>query len=73
MRKLKVFISGLILGGLLGLWGGVNIGKQQPIYANPFSGEPVRESLRDTGREVIRESGDALERRGKSLKERAER
>lgn len=71
MRKLKVFVSGLIVGALLGLWGGVNIGKQQSIYANPFSDQPVADSLRDAGRSAARESGDALERGGKALREKA--
>lgn len=72
MRKLKVFVSGLVIGTLIGLWGGVNIGKQQPLHANPFSGDAVSETLRDAGRSAVRESADVLEKSGQQLRESTE-
>lgn len=71
MRKLKIFLSGLVIGGLLGLWFGVNIGKGQPIYANPLSDPRVSGQLKEAGESVVRESGEALEKTGKALKEQA--
>lgn len=38
MRKLlRGFAVGLLLGGLMGLWFGMNIGKEQPLLSNPFT------------------------------------
>lgn len=71
MAKLKTALSALIIGLLFGLWGGINIGKQQPLYANPFSNKSVPASLRDGGKALLRESGEALEKGGEALKERA--
>lgn len=72
MRKLKIFLSGLVIGGLLGLWFGINIGKGQPIYANPLSDPRVSGKLRETGEGIVRESGEALEKTGKALREKAD-
>lgn len=73
MAKLKTWVLGLIMGALLGLWGGVNIGKGKPLYANPFSERSVSGQLRDAGRDMIRESGEALEKTGEALKSKAEK
>lgn len=73
MAKMKAWVFGLIIGTLLGLWGGINIGKGRPLYANPFSDQSVSGTLQDAGREVIRESGEALEKTGEALKNKAEK
>jgi hypothetical protein len=39
MAALKNVITGLVIGGLVGVWIGVNIGKGQPIWAYPFAEE----------------------------------
>ena len=39
MAALKKFITGLVVGALIGLWVGVNIGKKQPIWSYPFTEE----------------------------------
>lgn len=72
MAKIKVWLFGLIIGLLLGLWGGVNIGKGRPLYANPFAQTPLPDRLRDVGRDAVRESGDALQKAGEALKSKAE-
>lgn len=70
MAKLKAWMLGLIIGVLLGLWGGVNIGKGKPLYTNPFAEGPVSDKLKDAGRDVMRESGDALKKTGEALIDR---
>ena len=72
MAKIKVWLFGLIIGALLGLWGGVNIGKGRALYANPFAETPLPERLKDVGRDALRESGEALERTGETLKDKAD-
>lgn len=69
MAKLKTALTSLLIGLLFGLWGGINIGKQQPLYANPFSTQSLPDRLRDSGREVLRESGAALQRGGEAIEQ----
>jgi len=37
-RFLRAFALGLLIGGLGGLWFGINIGRDQPLLSNPLSG-----------------------------------
>ena len=36
MKAIKYLILGLIIGGLLGVGAGINIGKNRPVLSNPF-------------------------------------
>lgn len=36
-RVLRSFAVGLLVGGIVGLWCGMNIGKGQPLLSNPFA------------------------------------
>ena len=71
MAKAKVLLVGMVIGLLAGLWGGVNIGKGKPLLSNPFADTAVDARLRESGRSLVRESGEALEKTGEALKERA--
>jgi hypothetical protein len=71
MKRLKVFLSGLVIGALVGLWFGVNIGKGQPIYANPLSDPQVSGKIREAGKSVVRESGEALKKTGEAIERQA--
>lgn len=71
MIRLKAWLTGLVIGLLLGLWGGVNIGKEQPLYANPFSSKSVPDTMRKAGKDLLRESGKVLEKSGEALKNKA--
>lgn len=72
MTKLKTLLTGTVIGLLLGLWGGVNIGKGQPLYANPFSTVSVSEQLKGAGKTALRQSGEVLEKAGESIKKSAQ-
>lgn len=62
MKRLKLIIISMLIGLLLGLWFGVNLGRGQPVYSNPFAAKPVHRKLLESG-------GDALEKSGRALKE----
>lgn len=47
-RFLRAFALGLLIGGLGGLWIGINIGKDQPLFSNPLADSPVVEEARDS-------------------------
>jgi hypothetical protein len=71
MRKIKILITGIVIGGLVGLWFGFNIGKQRPVYANPFTDPEVSSRIENTGEEAVQDSGQALEQAGEQLQEKA--
>lgn len=71
MAKLKALLIGTVIGLLLGLWGGVNIGKGKPLYANPFAATTVSEQIKGAGKSALRQSGEALEKAGESIKNSA--
>lgn len=72
MRKLKILVSGVVIGLLVGLWFGFNIGKGRVIYANPFTDPQLSEQARNTGERAVEESGEALQRAGESLQKRTQ-
>ena len=67
MKQLKALLTGIVLGLLVGLWFGVNVGRDRPIFANPFTEPTVKQRLKQTGESLIEKSGEALEKGGKAL------
>lgn len=72
MKQIKALIAGAIIGVLIGLWFGVNIGKDKPILSNPFAEETIQEKLKKSGDLILEKSGEALEKGGKALKEKVQ-
>lgn len=60
MKRIKMLITGLIVGFLLGLWFGVNIGKGQPFYSNPFNQATLQEKAKRKAGEVLEDTKRAL-------------
>lgn len=69
MKAIKFLILGLIIGGLLGLGAGVNIGKNRPILSNPFKDDSLSDKMKDTGSDLMRKGGEAVEDAGKAIKD----
>lgn len=67
MKTIKLAIIWLIIGVLLGMWFGVNIGRGKPIYSNPFEAATIKEKIKKTGEEALEKSGEALESAGKAI------
>ncbi len=42
---MKDLLLGFLIGGIIGLWIGVNLGKEQPLMSNPFSDNPRMQEL----------------------------
>lgn len=60
---MKSFIWGLVIGAVIGVLAGMNIGKGQPIWSNPFTGRPIAEEVKDVkdkGAEVIEKSREVV-------------
>ena len=60
MKKLKFLLMGVIVGLLLGLWFGVNIGREKPIFSNPFTDKVIQEKAKETTSEAIEDTKRAL-------------
>lgn len=58
----KPFLTGIVIGLLLGMWFGVNLGKNKPIYSNPFATIPGHKQLMES-------TGSAIEKSGRAIKE----
>jgi uncharacterized protein YneF (UPF0154 family) len=73
MKRVRFLILGLVIGAIIGLWFGINIGKDKSIFSNPFTERTIQKRLKQTGGEVLEKSGKALEKGGKALKEKMEK
>jgi hypothetical protein len=51
MKFIKTLLLGMVIGIAFGMWWGVNIGKGQPFYANPF--KTAQDRARDKAHEII--------------------
>lgn len=60
MFKIKKLVIGFCAGIVIGLWFGVNLGKGQPIYSNPFHNVSVKDRLVESGGDMLEKSGRAL-------------
>lgn len=60
MKRLKVLVLGLLLGLCVGLWFGVNIGKGQPLYSNPFDSDTLQKKAKRTADEVLNDTKRVL-------------
>lgn len=60
MKRLKMLVLGLLIGLCVGLWFGVNLGKGQPLYSNPFDSESLQKKANRTADEVMKNTKRAL-------------
>ena len=72
MKQIKTLLGGIVIGLLLGLWFGGNLGRDRPVFSNPFTEETVKERLKQTGETLLEKSGEALEKGGKALQKSAQ-
>ena len=72
MKSLKPFFYGIIFGVALGLWFGVNIGKNKTFYSNPFAPANLEGVLRDKSGKIIKKSGEVLEKGGEALERKGD-
>ena len=71
-RILRSFAVGLLAGGLVGLWFGMNIGKDQPLLSNPFDEVTLSEQLDRTARSAADEADKAVDRAGDAVQQAGE-
>lgn len=63
-----MMILGIVIGLLAGLWFGVNIGRDKPLFSNPFGSNSIKNKIKETGESLLEKGGEALENSGKAIK-----
>lgn len=59
MRAIKKYIIGAVIGLLAGLWMGVNIGADRPLWSNPFAKKDLVEKAKDVASDVVEDARKA--------------
>ncbi len=67
MKQFKTVLISLVVGVLIGLALGVNIGREKPLLSNPFEKESLADHVKRLGSETLEQGGKALEQSGKAL------
>jgi len=67
-RVLRSFAVGLLFGGLVGLWFGMNIGKGQPLRANPFAEVPLAQQAGRAAQEAYEGAKQGVDKAGRAAK-----
>lgn len=60
MKIIKMLFMGTLLGLIIGLWLGVNIGKGNPIFSNPFAKEDLQKKIKQRVGESIEKFGEEI-------------
>jgi hypothetical protein len=75
MKTIRIGLTSLIIGLLLGLTMGINIGREKPLFSNPFNKESLVDRAKqlghDTLEQTVQQSGKALEKAGQALQDKA--
>ena len=67
MKQFKIILISLVIGVLIGMALGVNIGRGKPLLSNPFAKESIVDRAKQLGSETLEQSGKALEKTGQAL------
>jgi len=70
MKHFKTVLLSLLVGVALGMWFGVNIGREVPFYSNPFDTAALNEKLKKATGETLEKGGHALEKTGQSMQDK---
>ena len=73
MKFLKIIIFSLALGVGIGMWLGVNIGREVPLYSNPFDTDTLNKQLKKATGKTLEKGGQALEKTGQALQDQMDK
>jgi hypothetical protein len=73
MKLIKVVLLSLVIGVAIGMWFGVNIGRDEPLYSNPFDAHTINQKIQKATGETLEKGGQALEKTGQALKEKLDK
>ena len=67
MKQFSIILISLVIGALIGMALGINIGREKPLFSNPFAEESLVDRVKDLGSETLEQGGKALEKTGRVL------
>lgn len=70
MKHIKPVLAGMVVGLLIGLAFGFNLGRDRPLLSNPFEHETLAERIQRLSGETLEKGGKALEKTGESLQDK---
>lgn len=70
MKHLKAVVLSFVVGAAIGMWLGVNIGREVPLYSNPFDTHSLNQKLKGVAGETLEKGGQALEKSGQALQDK---
>lgn len=70
MKQLKIVLLNLAIGIAIGMWLGVNTGREVPLYSNPFDTESLNQKLKKATGETLEKGGHVLEKTGQELQDK---
>jgi hypothetical protein len=70
MKNFKVVLLSVAIGVAIGMWFGVNIGREEPFYSDPFDTSSLNQKLKRATGETLEKGGHALEKTGQSLQDK---
>lgn len=70
MKQLKTILLCLAVGVAIGMWLGVNIGREVPWHSNPFDTDTLNQKLKKATGETLEKGGQALEKTGQALQDK---
>jgi hypothetical protein len=73
MKLIKAILLSLVVGVATGMWLGVNIGRDVPLYSNPFDAHTINQKIKKATSETLEKGGQALEKTGQALKEKLDK
>ena len=59
MLRIKKYIMGGIIGLLVGMWMGVNIGAERPLWSNPFAKKSLSQKAKNAATDVWKDAKKA--------------
>ena len=63
MLGIKKLIIGVVIGAIVGFWIGINMGKGQPLFANPFADKEVRQMTKEKAAEIVDETKETIKKK----------
>jgi hypothetical protein len=59
-EKIKLFLTGLILGGIIAFPLGINFGKGAPLLSNPFEKRDIKTKVKDKAKVILEEAKESI-------------
>lgn len=69
MDRVKLLLLGIVIGVGIGMWFGVNIGRDRSIFSNPFVEDTLQDKIKQTGDKLLEKSGEVLKKGGQKLEQ----